>query len=54
MFSDGLRDGVLVVMQAPVWRVSWSVSGAILAVSDSKNNVSLWKESLDGHWHQLS
>eukprot|EP00884_Botryococcus_braunii_P010690 jgi/Botrbrau1/19622/Bobra.0448s0002.1 len=38
---------------APVWRVSWSVSGAILAVSDSKNNVSLWKESLDGRWNQL-
>ena len=38
----------------PVWRVSWSVFGNILAVSDSKNSVTLWKESIDGHWDQLA
>jgi len=38
----------------PVWRVSWSVSGGLLAVSDSNNEVSLWKEAVDGTWEQIS
>lgn len=33
-----------------VWRVSWSLSGNILAVSGGDNKVSLWKETLDGDW----
>lgn len=33
-----------------VWRVSWSVMGNILAVSQGDNQVSLWKEGLDGVW----
>ncbi|TPX67504.1 hypothetical protein SpCBS45565_g03743 [Spizellomyces sp. 'palustris'] len=33
-----------------VWRVSWSTSGNILAVSCGDNKVSLWKENLDGEW----
>lgn len=33
-----------------VWRVSWSVTGNILAVSGGDNKVTLWKESLDGEW----
>jgi len=32
------------------WRVSWSVTGNILAVSGSDNKVTLWKESLDREW----
>lgn len=39
--------------QAPVWRVSWSITGSILAVTDSSNAVTLWKETLDGKWQQL-
>jgi len=31
----------------PVWRVSWSITGNILAVSSGDNRVSLWKESLE-------
>lgn len=38
---------------APVWKVSWSVAGNILAVSDANNAVSLWKETLDGVWQQV-
>lgn len=37
-----------------VWRVSWSVTGNILAVSCGDNKVSLWKESLDGEWKAIS
>jgi protein transport protein SEC13 len=40
--------------KAPVWRVSWSVTGSILAVSSGDNQVTLWKESLDHQWHCLS
>jgi len=37
-----------------MWRVSWSLTGNILAVSSSDNKVSLWKESSDGKWKQIS
>lgn len=37
-----------------LWRVSWSLMGNILAVSQGDNKVSLWKEGLDGHWKDLS
>jgi len=34
-----------------VWRVSWSLSGNVLAVSGGDNKVSLWKERVrDGGW----
>jgi len=36
-----------------VWRVSWSVTGNILAVSGGDNQVTLWKESLLGEWTQI-
>jgi len=39
---------------AKVWRVSWSVMGNILAVSQGDNKVSLWKEALDGTWKNLT
>ncbi|KAF9084363.1 GTPase-activating protein S13 [Mortierella sp. AD031] len=37
-----------------VWRVSWSLSGNILAVSCGDNKVTLWKESLAGEWECVS
>lgn len=39
-----------------VWRVSWSLSGGILAVSSGDNKVTLWREGLKGEWdnvHQI-
>ena len=39
---------------APVWRLSWSVMGNVLAVSDANNMVTVWKESVDGRWNQIS
>lgn len=38
----------------PVWRLSWSVMGNMLAVSDANNLVTVWKESVDGKWDQIS
>jgi protein transport protein SEC13 len=37
----------------PVWRVSWSTMGSILAVSDGNGTTTLWKETLDGIWQQV-
>jgi protein transport protein SEC13 len=39
---------------APVWRVSWSVSGNLLAVSCGDNSVTLWRESLGGPFQHIS
>ena len=39
----------------PVWRVSWSITGSILAVSAGYSEVTLWKEAADGkEWVQVS
>ena len=38
---------------ASVWRVSWSLSGNVLAVSGADNRVSLWKENLRGEWENV-
>ncbi|GMM32614.1 GTPase-activating protein [Martiniozyma asiatica (nom. inval.)] len=32
------------------WRVSWSLSGNVLAVSGGDNKITLWKEDLSGEW----
>ncbi|OQR81729.1 transient receptor potential Ca2 channel (TRP-CC) family protein [Thraustotheca clavata] len=37
----------------PVWRVSWSLTGNVLAVSTAEH-VTLWKESLDKKWTKIS
>ncbi|KEF60925.1 uncharacterized protein A1O9_02489 [Exophiala aquamarina CBS 119918] len=37
-------------LDAVLWRVSWSLSGNILAVSGGDNKVTLWKEDLKGNW----
>ena len=41
--------------KAPVWRVSWSVFGNVLAVADGTQAVTLWKEGpTDGAWAQIA
>jgi len=45
---------LLHTFDAPVWRLSWSVTGSILAVSSGDSNVTLWKAGLDGVWRQVS
>lgn len=40
---------------APVWRLSWSLTGNILAVSSGDGDVSLWKKEFDtGVWGRVS
>jgi protein transport protein SEC13 len=36
-----------------LWRVSWSMSGNVLAVSGGDNKVTLWKENLKGEWDKV-
>jgi protein transport protein SEC13 len=44
---------LLHTFDAPVWRVSWSVTGNILAVSSGDSNVTLWKKGIDGKWYKM-
>ena len=45
---------ILKTFDAPVWRVSWSITGNVLAVSTGDHKVSLWKQSVDESWLQIS
>jgi WD domain, G-beta repeat. len=45
---------LLHTFEDPVWRVSWSLTGNILAVSSGDDSVTLWKQTLDGTWMQVS
>mmetsp|Transcript_4820 Transcript_4820/g.7270 ORF Transcript_4820/g.7270 Transcript_4820/m.7270 type:complete len:153 (+) Transcript_4820:56-514(+) len=48
------KPTLLNTFDEPVWRVSWSVTGSVLAVSSGDNSVSLWKQTLEGEWLQVS
>ena len=45
---------VMHTFPAPVWRLSWSLSGNILAVSTGDHKVSLWKHTVDESWINIS
>jgi len=47
------KPTLLNTFDLPVWRVSWSVTGHILAVSSGDNDVTLWKSGIDGIWRQM-
>ena len=52
--NEEWKATLLNTFDAPVWRVSWSVTGHMLAVSSGDNDVTLWKAGLDGAWHKMS
>lgn len=52
--GDQWEGKVLNDFGVPVWRVSWSLTGNVLAVADGTNNISLWKEAVDGEWQQVT
>lgn len=39
---------------APVWGVSWSITGNVLSVSTGDHKVTLWKQTVDESWVQIS
>jgi protein transport protein SEC13 len=51
--SGGQWECKVLNFEAPVWRVSWSLSGNVLAVSAADNKVTLWKENLRGEWESF-
>lgn len=48
--DGGEWSSKVLAFDAVVWRVSWSLSGNVLAVSAQDNKVTLWKENLKGEW----
>ena len=53
--SDGVWQPTLLNrFDAPVWRVSWSITGNILAISSGDSDVTLWKQQLGGEWSKVS
>lgn len=52
--GDQWEGKVLNDFKTPVWRVSWSLTGNILSVADGNNNVTLWKEAVDGEWQLVT
>ncbi|CBZ52515.1 hypothetical protein NCLIV_023040 [Neospora caninum Liverpool] len=41
-------------LHAPVWRVSWSVSGTVLSVACGEKDVYLFRETVGGQWEKVS
>ena len=52
--GESWQSRVLPKFPDVVWRLSWSLTGGILAVSGGDNRVTLWKEGADGAWSLLS
>ncbi|PBP22044.1 protein transport protein SEC13 [Diplocarpon rosae] len=48
--QPGVWNSKVLNFEVVLWRVSWSLSGNVLAVSAGDNKVSLWKENLRGEW----
>lgn len=44
----------LPAFSAPVWSVNWSPTGSVLGVAFGDDNVTLWKEELDGSWKNVT
>uniref|UniRef100_A0A7S3B8H0 Protein SEC13 homolog n=1 Tax=Haptolina ericina TaxID=156174 RepID=A0A7S3B8H0_9EUKA len=50
---EGSWTHKVITFSCVLWRVSWSVTGNILAVSGGDNQVTLWKDNLLGDWEQI-
>ena len=52
-YSAEWQPMLLHTFDSPVWRVSWSLTGHMLAVSSGDNDVTLWKLGIDGVWRHM-
>lgn len=52
--SGAWQKHALEAFNEPVWKVSWSLTGNILAVTSGDSRVTLWKEALDHQWKCIS
>jgi protein transport protein SEC13 len=48
------RENVIRQGDEPVYNVSWSPNGAVLAVASADNKVSLYQERIQDEWVQIS
>ena len=37
----------------PVWKLSWSIAGNLLAVSYGENKTSVWRQNIDNTWEKI-
>ena len=37
----------------PVWKLSWSVAGNLLAVSFGENKTNVWRQNIDNSWEKV-
>eukprot|EP00918_Siedleckia_nematoides_P085136 GHVU01187181.1.p1 GENE.GHVU01187181.1~~GHVU01187181.1.p1 ORF type:complete len:320 (-),score=34.16 GHVU01187181.1:258-1217(-) len=52
--SQPWKNSQTLTMKHPVWRVSWSVTGTVLAVAHGDDEVSLFKENVSGVWEPIT
>ncbi|KAF7458182.1 hypothetical protein HWI79_1241, partial [Cryptosporidium felis] len=52
--GQGWHSSQVINFNEPVWRVSWSVTGTILAASSGDDLVTLFKENPEGKWEILT
>jgi len=52
--ATGWTKIALPKFDAPVWSVSWSLTGNVLGVASGDDSISLWKQQLDGSWINIS
>ncbi len=48
--ANGGWTSKVLTFDTAVWRVNWSLSGNVLAVSTANNKITMWKENLKGEW----
>jgi protein transport protein SEC13 len=51
--GDKWEGKVMRDFEAPVWRVSWSLTGDMLSVAAGEGDITLWKGASDGQWESL-
>ncbi|CAK7262591.1 GTPase-activating protein S13 [Sporothrix epigloea] len=51
--ANGGWTSKVLTFDAAVWRVNWSLSGNVLAVSTADNKITMWKENLKGEWESV-
>ena len=51
--KEGWRNVAQLKLNCPVWRVGWSVTGQMLAVSCEDNQVLIYKETMENKWETI-
>ncbi|KAJ1612539.1 hypothetical protein OJ252_1225 [Cryptosporidium canis] len=52
--GQGWHSSQILNFNEPVWRVSWSVTGTVLAASSGEDVVTLFRENSEGKWEAIT